>query len=246
MCAGSHPGHKRPNSLPPVTAPAITIPWWTQFPARAAASALRWVPRIPATQLEQVFPGIDRVEVTMKHHVGDRALSHGEALVLALITAFIQPRHILEIGTASGQGTTIMAEQAPQARIDTLDLGNDAPSLGQQRGQPPWQDLSAIGSVYRDAGHAERVTQHLSDSARFDYGSLGGQVDLAFIDGAHTYEYVASDSRQVLAQLAPGGVVVWDDCDYRSPGVSRALVGLRAEGRAIYRLVGTRLAVLRG
>lgn len=224
----------------------MTIPWWTQFPARAALSALRWVPRIPATQLEAVFPGIDEVEVTLKHHAGDRALAHGEALVVALITAFTRPRHILEIGTASGQGTTIMAEQAPEAKIDTLDLGNEAPSLGQQRGQPPWQDLSSVGAAYRDAGHGERVTQHLCDSARFDYGALGGRIDLAFIDGAHTYEYVASDSRQVLAHLAPGGVVVWDDCDYRSPGVSRALVQLRAEGRAIYRIVGTRLAVLRG
>lgn len=228
-----------------MTARAETVPWWTQFPARAAASALRWVPRIPATQLEQVFPGIDRTEVTLKHHVGDRALAHGEALVLALITAFAQPRRILEIGTASGQGTTIMADQAPQATIDTLDLGNESPTLGQQRGQAPWQDLSTIGVAYRDAGHGERVTQHLADSARFDFGSVGGPIDLAFIDGAHTYEYVLSDSLQVLPRLAPEGVVVWDDCDYRSPGVSRALVELQSDGKTIYRIVGTRLAVFR-
>lgn len=235
-----------PISLALVTARVQTIPWWTQFPARAAASALWWVPRVPAAQLEQVFPGIDQVEVTLKHHAGDRALAHGEALVLALITALVQPQRILEIGTAGGQGTMIMAEQAPRARIDTVDLGNEVPSLGQQRGQPPWQDLSTIGAAYRAAGHGDRVTQHFADSAHFDYDCLGAQIDLAFIDGAHTYEYVASDSRRVLAQLARDGVVVWDDCDFRSPGVSRALVELRAQGRAIYRIVGTRLAVLRG
>lgn len=223
-----------------------TIPWWTQFPARAAASSLRWVPRVPAAQLEDLFPGIDRVEVTLTHRGGDRALAHGEAFVLALITACVQPELILEIGTAGGHGTVLMAGQAPAARIVTLDLGNEAASLGVQRGQPPWRDLSTIGTAYRDAGYTDRVTQHFVDSARFDYDSLPDEIDLAFVDGAHTYEYVAADSRHVLRRLRAGGVVVWDDCDYRSPGVSRALVGLRREGMAIYRIVGTRLAVLRG
>lgn len=227
-------------------APVTTIPWWTQFPARAAASALCWVPRVPSTQLEQVFPGIDKLRVSLSHQVGDRALSHGEAFVLALVVAFTEPKRILEIGTATGQGTALMAAQAPDARIDTLDLGNESSSLGQQRGQPPWQDLATVGAAYREAGYEQRVTQHFADSARFDFGSLGGLVDLAFIDGAHTFEYVASDSRHVLHCLRPGGVVVWDDCDFRSPGVSRAIVGLRRAGRPIYRIAGTRLAVMRG
>lgn len=228
-----------------MTAPIATIPWWTQFPARAAVSALRWIPRIPATQLEQVFPGIDKTEVTLTHHVGDRALSHGEALVLALIVAYLEPQRILEIGTAGGQGTALMATQAPGAKIDTLDLGNDRSSLGQQRGQAPWQDLASVGLAYRQAGVGERVTQHLADSARFDFGQLEQSIDLAFIDGAHTYEYVVSDSRSVLGCLRAGGTVVWDDCDYRSPGVSRALADLRRQGLPVYRIAGTRLAVMR-
>lgn len=229
-----------------MTDPVATIPWWTQFPARAALSSLRWVPRVPTTQLESVFPGIDEVKVALSHRSGNRSLAHGEALVLSLITAYTQPERILEIGTASGQGTTLMAEQAPRATIHTLDLGNDRPSLGQQRGQPPWQDLSAVGAAYRAAGHGDRVAQHFADSARFDYGVLEDGVDLALVDGAHTYEYAMADSRNVLAHLRPGGVVVWDDCDYRSPGVGRALVRLRGEGRPIYRIAGTRMAAMLG
>jgi len=228
-----------------VSSVVATVPWWSQFPARAAASALRWVPRVPATQLEQVFPGIQEVQVTLRHQVGPRALSHGEAFVLSLITACTRPRRILEIGTASGQGTALMAAQAPEAVIDTLDLGNERPTLGQQRGQPPWQDLSAIGAAYRAAGFGDRVNQHFADSARFDYEFLRGAVDLAFVDGAHTYEYVRADSGHVLETLAPGATMVWDDCDYRSPGVSHALVELRRRGHPIYRVIGTRLAVMR-
>jgi predicted O-methyltransferase YrrM len=221
------------------------VPWWSQFPARAALRALRYVPRVPVTTLEQLFPGIDDLEIQLRHSGRDRALWHGEAYVLSLVTAFTRPRRILEIGTASGQGTALMAAQAPDATIDTLDLGNDTPSLGEQRGQPPWQDLSTIGEAYREAGVADRVTQHFGDSARFDYAPLHGQIDLAFIDGGHTYEYVTEDSANVLRCMRPGGVIVWDDCDYRSPGVSRALVELRGHGHQVHRIVGVRLAMLR-
>jgi predicted O-methyltransferase YrrM len=228
-----------PSSSPDV------VPWWSQFPARAALGALRSVPRIPLTTLEQLFPGIDELEITMRHSGRDRALWHGEAYVLSLVTAYAKPRRILEIGTASGQGTALMAAQAPEAAIDTLDLGNEAPSLGQQRGQPPWQDLSTVGAAYREAGYEDRVTQHFGDSARFDYAPLHGEVDLAFIDGGHTYEYVKEDSANVLRCMRPGGVIVWDDCDYRSPGVSKALVELLRQGHAVHRIVGVRLAMLR-
>lgn len=228
----------------PTVSPTV-VPWWSQFPARAALSALRYVPRVPLTTLEELFPGIEDQEINLRHAGRDRALWHGEAYVLSLITAFAAPRRILEIGTASGQGTALMAAQAPEARIDTLDLGNDTPSLGEQRGQPPWQDLSSIGAAYRDAGFGDRVTQHFGDSATFDYAPLAGQVDLAFVDGAHTYEYVKEDSANVFGCMRSGGVVVWDDCDYRSPGVSRALVELRKQGHQIHRIVGVRLAMLR-
>lgn len=219
--------------------------WWQHFPARAALRALPYVPRIPVVLLDEVFPGIDDLEVTISHRTRARALNHGEALVLALITAFTRPSRIFEIGTASGQATLLMAQQAPEATIDTMDLGNERPTLGEQRGQPPWQDLSTIGVAYRESPHADRVTQHFADSARFDYAPFTGAMDLVFVDGAHTYEYVQSDSRHALAMARPGATIVWDDCTYISPGVSRALVELQREGRQIFRVPGTRLAVHR-
>ena len=137
-----------------------------------------------------------------------------------------------------------MARQAPGATIDTMDLGNHAPSLGQQRGQPPWQDLAQIGIAFRGTPAEAQVTQHFADSALFDYKPFRGAIDLMLIDGGHTYEYVSADSAAALELVRPGGVIVWDDCNYLSPGVSRALHGLRREGHAIYRVAGTRLAVL--
>ena len=68
----------------------------------------------------------------MQHDVRERALLYAEAYALSLITAFLQPKRIFEIGTATGQSTLLMARQAPDAEIETLDLGSVPPALGVQ------------------------------------------------------------------------------------------------------------------
>lgn len=221
-----------------------TEPIRHQFPLRAAAAAFPRLVRIPRAQLESIFPGIEDIEVVLRHDTLERSLGHGEAFVLSLITAWLKPQRIFEIGTASGQGTLLMARQAPDARIDTLDLGNERPSLGTQRGQPPWQDLETIGRAYKESPHVDRVRQHFGDSATFDFSPFRGEIDLVFVDGGHTYEYVASDSKRALELIRSDGVVVWDDCNALSPGVSRALLELRGRDEPVYRIAGTRFAVL--
>ena len=222
-------------------------PTWRDhlFNLRMAASSVRYVPRLPPEMLETIFPGIENEEVTLKHSLRHRSLPHGEAYVLSLITAHTKPKRIFEIGTASGQGTLLMAQQAPDATIETLDLGAATSSLDVQPGEPPVADLDAIGSAFRDTEHASRITQHFGDSARFDFSPFAGAIDLVFVDGSHTYKYVRADTDSALSMLAPGGVIVWDDCNYVCPGVARALLELRATGRPVYRIYGTRFAVLR-
>jgi hypothetical protein len=215
------------------------------FLLRMAVSAGRYLPRLPRALLEELFPGIGELTISIRHQVLGRALMHGEAFVLSLITAYNRPKRIFEIGTGSGQSSLLMARQAPEARIDTLDLGPAEPSLGIQKDEPPLRDPATIGSAYRRTEHESAITQHLGDSSSFDYEPFLGQMDLVFVDGAHTYEYVKSDSKAALSLIGNGGVVVWDDCNLVCPGVSRALLELRREGKPIYRVHGTRLAVMR-
>ena len=226
---------------------AAYAPTWRDhlFNVRMAVSSARYVPRLPVRTLEELFPGIEDLEIPMRHTVRDRTLLYAEAYVLSLITAHLQPRRILEIGTATGQSTLLMARQAREAQIDTLDLGGDVPSLGTQAGEPPWRDLEAVGKAFRETEYAARITQHLSDSARFDFGAFAGEIELVFVDGAHTTEYVRADSRNAISVLAPHGVVVWDDCNYVCPGVGRVLLELSRDGLPIYRVFGTRFAVMR-
>lgn len=215
------------------------------FHLRMATAAARFVPRLPRAALEDLFPGIEALTITMRHEVRERALLYGEAYVLSLITAHVRPRNIFEIGTASGQATLLMARQASEAKIDTLDLGRAEATLGVQEDEPPWSDVESIGEAYRASEHAGRITQHFGDSASFDFAPFAGRVDLVFIDGAHTYDYVRSDSENALRMLSSGGVIVWDDCNYQNPGVGRALLELSRSGTPVHRVHGTRFAVHR-
>lgn len=214
------------------------------FLARRAAAAARHLRSLPITVLEDAFPGVEELTIPMRHRFQPRGLPHGDAYVLALITAHVRPRRIFEIGTGTGEGTVLMAAQAPEASIDTLDLGDAPASLGEQGGDAPLAHVE-VGRAYRESPYAERITQHLGDSARFDYAPFRGEMDMVFVDGAHTYDYVRSDSRTALSLARPGGVVVWDDCHLYHPGVAQALVELSREGIAVARVNASRLAVAR-
>jgi predicted O-methyltransferase YrrM len=211
---------------------------------RAARSAVS-LRRLESATLDDLFPGVNELEVAVRHNFRPRGLPHGDAYVLALITASVRPQRIFEIGTGTGEGTLLMARGAPDAKIDTLDLGaGEDASLGEQRGDAPLA-ADRVGGAWAETEHAERITQHLGDSAKFDFAPFAGQMDLVFVDGAHTADYVRADSLAAFDMLAPGGVVVWDDCHLYHPGVAKGLAGLCAEGRPITRIETSRFAALR-
>jgi predicted O-methyltransferase YrrM len=212
------------------------------FLLRRAAASARHLRRIPTIALHDAFPGIGELEITISHRFRPRGLPYGDAYVLALLIAHLQPRRIFEIGTGTGEATLLMARQAPGARIDTLDLGAGAASLGTQRGDPPLA-ASNVGQAFRGTDCARRIEQHLGDSATFDFRPFHGQIDVVFVDGAHTAGYVASDSRAAFAMANGRGVVIWDDCHLYHPGVSRIL---SQQSRHISRIRASRLAIWLG
>jgi hypothetical protein len=65
----------------------------------------------------------------------------------------------------------------------------------------------------------------VGDSANFNFReAVGGKpVNLAFIDGSHSYTYVRNDTEKVLPTMAPGGIILWHDYDFRGPGVCQYL-----------------------
>ena len=231
------------------------------FPSRPAVtqrffgSVLRYIsvynhhalyPRnLPERQLHDLFPGIEKQEVCLRHYYEDKAIPYGEAYVLAAISAHLRPRAIFEIGTFTGGATLLMAQQAgAECQLYTLDMPPAEKSLKLPGVEldPPEADDSRIGERFRGTEHESRITQLFGDSATFDYSPYRGRMDLIFVDGSHSYSYVVSDTRKALEMLSPRGTIVWDDCATIHPGVAEALDKFGAR-LPISRIANTRFAV---
>lgn len=211
--------------------------------------------RLPLKSLQDLFPGI-RCDVRLRYSPFQamyrqyRLYTH-HVCVLAALVAYLRPKRIFEFGTYQGEMTANFALNAPQnCRIFTLDL-------------PPEQQTTRLPATESDlylAGNrhfslefeslpeaAERITQLHCDSADFDSSPYTSSMDFIFVDGAHSYEYVANDSRHAFRMLRPGGVVVWDDYGWYGSyweGVSKYLQE-EAQRRPIFHLEDTRLALYR-
>ena len=69
-------------------------------------------------------------------------------------------------------------------------------------------DKDVSGTRFRGTDCESRITQLYGDSATYDFSRHVGTVDLVFVDGSHSYEYVVSDSRLSLSLLRGGKGVI--------------------------------------
>jgi predicted O-methyltransferase YrrM len=109
-------------------------------------------------------------------------------------------------------------------------------------------DKDDSGSVFVGSPLKSKITQLYGDSATFDFSNYRKQVDLIFIDGSHSYEYVLSDSKRALEILNSQGVIFWHDYGAEWwPGVTQALNELYLSDkryRNMRHIEGTSLVVL--
>ena len=149
----------------------------------------------------------------------DGNVSEEELKCIAKIVKFHQPKTIFEIGTFDGRTTLNMALNAKEAKIYTLDLPQDeihSTSFRIKKADHSFIKKDFSGSRFIDRPEKERITQIYADSAKYNYDELAGQVDFVFIDGAHTYEYVLSDTANARKLLRNGkGVLLWHDYGWR-------------------------------
>ena len=169
---------------------------------------------------------------------------------LCMLCRLLGPKTLFEIGTAGGLSALHFAlNTADDARIFTLDLPlrtGVQPAL-QTTLIDGWHirgTAAAAGRHVFDARpEAARIDCLYGDSALFDYSPWHGKVDLFFIDGAHSYEYVRSDTQQALRCVPAGGVIAWHDFGRAGVnGVSRAVLELARTGRRVYAVPGGSLA----
>ncbi len=147
-----------------------------------------------------------------------------EELLLVALAVHSQSRVVFEFGSFLGQTSYNLARNIP-GTVYTLDLpGNSAKKYWS--GKP----------------EASRISQILGDSEILDFSKLYGQMDLVFVDGAHTYRGARKDSDTALKLLAKSGMVVWHDYAPCWPGVIRALHEL-SDRIPLVHIAGTSLVV---
>jgi predicted O-methyltransferase YrrM len=182
--------------------------------------------RLARASLEDLFPGIENVEVTLiapLREVGGNVWVN-ELVVLAGICRWLKPKEVFEIGTFNGRTTVNLAASCPADTIvHTLDIPHDHPQFAQVEGEERFQLRQNAGALYRNSPYAPKIHQLWADSAEFDEHPLHGQIDLAFIDGSHSYDYVKNDTEKVMRMMAPHGIILWHDYHPQYPDVARYL-----------------------
>jgi hypothetical protein len=198
--------------------------------------------------------GVEQVPAVLYGHAALEwfrpAASYTADLVsMCMLCQILKPKVIFEIGTYRGAGALHWAGNAPEAEVYTLDLPPAAaPSLAVTEGDSAHIKVHAetANMEFEGKPEARRIHCLYGDTASFDFSPFAGKVDLFFIDGSHSYEYVRNDTLKAYPCCKPGSVIAWHDYGRLGfNGVSKWLHELRGQGKEIYRIPGGSVAYAR-
>ena len=159
----------------------------------------------------------------------------------------VHARKVIEIGTFDGNTTLNMAVSLPgDGEVVTVDLPLETAEADYafevDQNYKNICDRRVVGEQFKGHPVESKIRQVLCNSAKLDWWSLGGPFDLAFIDGCHAYDYVKSDTENVISVMRPGGVVLWHDYA-QTKSVSLAVDEFRDRFDDLCAVQGTRLAI---
>jgi len=175
----------------------------------------------------------DLVSNTLAVRIGPvRAEPHNtsemELLALGALVRQCEAVEVFEIGTYDGRSTrTLAMNLADGGRVTTLNLppGQDAMEDGSSSVDSRLNTKVVSGCRFAGTPEEASIQQVFGDSATFDFAPYAGRMDVVFIDGAHSGEYVRNDTEQALQMIKPeGGLIVWHD------GPLYGVVGYLQEG----------------
>ena len=129
----------------------------------------------------------------------------------------LQPKKILEVGTAIGFSALLMAEYAPDAQITTVDRNEEMIGFAKEN-LAKYDSRKQITLV---EGDAAEVLQDLDT----DY-------DFVFMDSAKSKYIVFLP--EILKRLKVGGVIVFDDI-FQGGDIAKDIMEVRRGQRTIYR-----------
>jgi predicted O-methyltransferase YrrM len=146
-------------------------------------------------------------EFNYAEDVNERRIRDAETL--GTVMRNTNPAICLDIGTATGHSAALMAVNAPQSHIYTVNI----PPEGILSGEGGILTTIAleqdkIGAYYRERS-LTNITQILANTAKWEPDI--GPIDVALIDGCHDTEFVYNDTQKTLKHMNPGAFVLWHD-----------------------------------
>lgn len=118
-----------------------------------------------------------------------------------------QPRVSLEVGCAYGISSLFICEALREVNATKHTIID--PDQHRPHGTGPLSGWEGIGLAnLRRAGYADLIDFHEVPSYQYlsRLGEEGTQIDFAFVDGVHTFDYVLVDFFLIDKILKPGGI----------------------------------------
>ena len=144
-------------------------------------------------------------------------IPHETVAFFRLFLQTMQPKSILEIGTAIGFSALLMAEQVPDAKIMTIDRNEEMIGFAKEN----FARFDQRNQITLLEGDAVDLLEHIEK-----------RFDLIFMDSAKSKYIVFLP--EVLKRLEVGGVVILDDI-FQGGDVARDIMEVRRGQRTIYR-----------
>ena len=137
-------------------------------------------------------------------------ITRDEAEMLFELVAGLAPVVTLEVGLGYGFSAMVICEAVGRKVAGRKHIVIDPHQNTYWKGR----GLAHLAG----AGHGEILEFHEARSFEIlpQLAKAGQQIDFAFIDGWHTFDFVFVDAFFVDKMLRPGGVVVFDDADWPS------------------------------
>jgi predicted O-methyltransferase YrrM len=170
---------------------------------------------LPANTSETINLGNLRGDETWFVNISSYA---SDIVSLCLICKIIKPKIIFEIGTLRGYTALQFALNTDDdVKIYTLDLPSNHDVSSSILETTIMDDahikasLNGKNYIFEGTDVSHKIICLFGDSAIFEFSPFYEKIDLFFIDGAHSYEYVRSDTLNALKCCHNGSVIAWHD-----------------------------------
>ena len=137
----------------------------------------------------------------------DAAIPQHFAAALTQQVQALAPKLAIEIGMANGLSTlAILAGLPKDGQLISIDPFQDT----------QWHGAGSVLIAQSDRAASHELRQEPDYLALPALLAAGVAVDFVYIDGMHTFDYVALDAFYADKLLRVGGVLAFNDCGFRS------------------------------